>query len=54
MVQFIVLIQNQLISKKFEDLSEIDLNQSLSMQLGSAIIFSQKIIEYFLKKPEEI
>ncbi len=35
--------------KKFEDLSEIDLNQSLSMQLGSAIIFSQKIIEYFLK-----
>ena len=35
--------------KKFEELSEIDLNESLSMQLGSAIIFSQKIIEYFVK-----
>ena len=32
---------------KFEELDELFLSQDLSMQLGSAILFSQKIMNYF-------
>ena len=34
---------------KFEDLSEKDLKESLFMQLGSAILLSQKVIKSFKK-----
>lgn len=35
---------------KFEDLLEENLYQDLQMQLGGAILFSQKILDYFLKQ----
>lgn len=35
---------------KFEDLKEINLKNDLYYQLGSSIIFSQRIIKYFLKQ----
>ena len=35
---------------KFEDLEEANLKEDLYYQLGSSIIFSQRIIKYFLKK----
>ena len=35
---------------KFEDLEEIYLNKDLQKQLGGSIIFSQRIMKYFLKQ----
>ena len=35
---------------KFEDLNQDNLDNDLSMQLGGAIMFSQKILKYFLEQ----
>lgn len=35
---------------KFEDLNEISLSEDLQNQLGGSIIFSQRVLKYFLKQ----